>query len=203
MREQTYKIYNIEEVKEMNPDFFDKEIERTIQNLIEWNFETLGDQLECIAADDYDLHDIKLEYDLGFSQGDGLCFNCDNLLDSKYILSAIRKELTPAEKSELTKMQKDGFKITSHNNNTYNYCYASKHHVECNDDWYNYSTTKKREELIKKVIDSAANIYLSICGALEKIGYGCYEVSNDDAVEDLKEQDAEYILIGENHFQRI
>ena len=44
---------------------------------------------------------------------------------------------------------------------------------------------------------------MTICDELKKIGYGCYDVSNDEAFEDLKEQNAEYILIGENHFQRI
>ena len=152
MREQTFKIYNINEVKDINPDFFDKEIEETRQNLIEWNFETLEDQLKCITANNYDLHDIKLEYALDYGQGDGLCFNCDNLLDSKYILSAIKKELTPTEKSELTKMPKDGFKITSHNNNLYNDCYARKNHVECNDDWYSHSTTKNAKNWSQKFL---------------------------------------------------
>lgn len=192
MRTETIinKIYNIDELSQeafdkARQDYIENEIESGIRN--EEFFNNTTDELKY----DYDI-DAKLQYSFGYCQGDGLSFDCDNLLTDE-ILKEIEKELTPKDKRILAYINEYGGRFYTKNNN-HHYCYASKYDVDysfapddifdCYKDEHKTTSYTKQDftKTTEKVLEALCEWYLDKCAELEKRGYDYlyYELTDDE-----------------------
>lgn len=143
---------------------------------------------------DYGL-DVTPYFDLSYSQGDGIYFDCDDLLSNK-VLAIIKKYLTRQEKFILKALIEIGFKMYIEHNNTH-YCYASKYDVANNSDEeliyifkQNHKQSKASEEMlintINKVSGIVTDLYMDLCCEYEKKGYEMlYYTPTDDEFIDI------------------
>ena len=190
---ETKNIYTFDELDE---SIKERLIEELDQQYIYWAFNDFSLDVYTYLHDDlgFDREDVRINYDLTYSQGDGLSFKCENFLTDK-VLSLIDAKLDKNEKRMWhTMLKQDSIKIYS-TGNTYRYSYASKHDI----DNYTYSElTEKQEQLLDKVTDICRDIYMEECAKLEKIGYECYNANKDYILEYLRSQ--EYYEDGEVYY---
>lgn len=179
-----FNIYNFEELDEKAKEKVKEKMRETIINL---RFMVLQDDLKEILFNDYKI-EADVYYSLGYSQGDGLHFVTDNLL-SDYVINEIKKELTATEKRMFSILLKNEeiTAFTKHFNNFYEY--ASKYDVKLN---CYFKESEYKNNLIDKIENRIQNIYLSICNKLEKIGYNCYNVTDEDVAEEIKANKLEF-----------
>lgn len=195
MRKIELEVYKYEELEEEVKEVVREKISELIVDL---RFDWLKEDLQEILACEYDLHDCELRYSLSYCQGDGLSFDCDNLLESSYIMNKIKEKLNKNEKAMLTSMIKKYqlSKIVSHNTNNH-YCYASEYDIDIKLGYGWYDLTKKQQELIDKIQNIVVEVYLEICSKLECEGYNCYNVSEEDIVDMIKGNEWEFYEDGE------
>lgn len=139
--------------------------------------------------------DVKLEYSLSYSQGDGLCFSSDiNLMN--FLNNIYSKKLPEFKKSALKDYV---YHLHTKNTNSY-YSYCSKNHVQFD---YNYSKEYIYiEKLWQNVFDEIKEYYSNICGKLEKYGYDNieYRMSISEFTELSEDNDWEYYENGKLFF---
>lgn len=135
---------------------------------------------------------IKLQYSLSGSQGDGLSFSCD-YFDN---LNALFIEILGTEKQKTidTILNNISFKCDGNNGR---YCYASKNDIslELNDyKGNNYLI----HEIVSKVESKLKDLYIDLCNQLEKQGYDDIEhqYSDEYIIETLTENDFYFTIDG-------
>jgi hypothetical protein len=166
-----YKVFEFKELsEETKQTVIDKWYENEDYPFLEENIE---EQLNQI--DEYNIFDdVKLQYSLSWSQGDGLSFSAEiNLkafLDNIYL-------------KKLPEWKKNGIKeyiFDIHSKgNTGHYCYAHRNDVDFN---YNYQDNIERpnlEKLWDKIFEQITEYYLEVCEKLEKFGYSILEYRMD------------------------
>ena len=147
----------------------------------------------------YDLDHCKLYYDLGYSQGGGLSFMCENLLNSKYIIEKVKESLNKNEKATFTKLLKNKvlLRIFSTGNDSGRYCYASEYDIKLGINSDAKKITKLQQAVIDKVEAIVQELYLDICDELKMIGYGCYEVDDYEVIDYIENSDYLFYESGE------
>ena len=135
---------------------------------------------------------IKLQYSLSCSQGDGLSFSCD-YFDN---LNALFIEILGTEKQKTidTILNNISFKCDGNNGR---YCYASKNDITLELDDYkgnNYLI----HEIVSKVESKLKDLYIDLCNQLEKQGYDDieYQYSEEYITETLIENDYYFTIDG-------
>jgi hypothetical protein len=118
--------------------------------------------------------DVEPHYELCYCQGDGLSFDCENLLESKRIIKEIKEKLTTKEKATFQKLLNSGYiyRIYTKNDAPHGHCYASKYDVDIELDVpYYKALTQLQEDAIEKVRDVVVDWYLKECEKWERLGY--------------------------------
>lgn len=184
----TYEVYKYEELEERIKDKIRNDIG---EDIVSNNFENLEWELNLILEEKYNIIGAKLHYSLTYSQGDGLSFDCSDLLESKYIKDKLYLRLNHYEKVMLTKMLKNNeLKIFTKRSGNHLYEYALPTDVRIIDDFDRW--TKNKEELSNKVQKILGELYMEICNTLEKIGYQCYEVSEQEIIDYIEVNELEF-----------
>ena len=137
---------------------------------------------------------IKLQYSLSCSQGDGLSFSCD-YFDN---LNALFIEILGTEKQKTidTILNNISFKC---NGNNGRYCYASKNDITLElDDYCHVKSSTNIDNLISKVESKLKDLYIDLCKQLEKQGYDDieYQYSDEYIAETLTENDCYFTIDG-------
>ena len=173
IEERSYEVY---EYVELNDDAKQKAFEKVSEMIIDDRFEWLKADLEDELNYKWKIDDAEVFYSLSYSQGDGLHFITSDLLTTP-VVEEVKKHLTEADASLFDMLLPDASCYTKHDNNFYEY--ASKYDVRCewcDEDEYDADAISR----IEKAIES---VYLSICNRLEKIGYDCYDVNDEDVID--------------------
>jgi hypothetical protein len=150
---------------------FNELSEESQQNAIEKeknNLEIFLDSFNENAIDKITEHgfydDIKIQYSLSYSQGDGFSFSCKRIKSN--ILLDFFIEILGKDKEKTAKIIIENCNFEC-NGNKSNYCYASAFDI----DYYTNSHCPNVDEIIKKVCTKLEIYYLNLCKDLEKQGY--------------------------------
>lgn len=135
---------------------------------------------------------IKLQYSLSRSQGDGLSFYCDYFDNLNDLFIQILG--TEKQKTIDTILNNIYFKCDGNNGR---YCYASKNDITLELDDYkgnNYLI----HEIVSKVESKLKDLYIDLCNQLEKQGYEDIEhqYSDEYISETLTENDYYFTIDG-------
>ena len=129
--------------------------------------------------------ELKVEYSLGYSQGDGL--NIYGSLDGEDALNYVKSELSPQEISDINLIISD-ITLKLKSNNRYQYCIVDRqdfvgqifevaadeawyHYEQTHDnangdlDWENYSEASALREAYSPTFEESIDVF---CGTLEK-----------------------------------
>jgi hypothetical protein len=194
-----YEVYEYKELSEEAKEVAFKKIEISI---VDSRFEFLESDFQ---EDIYYQYGIvaKLNYDLSYSQGDGLSFVTDTLITLPFV-AVVKEELRLKKLPEGTidsviQLMKDSkieasTKITNHR-----YAYASKNQVTVTYRGYedyqeltvediqslklNAKSEADIEAFFQVLEDCIAESYIKICKDYEKIGYAVYQVSEEDIID--------------------
>lgn len=181
MKVVSVNLYNINELSE---SIKNKLIEEEKEMIINRNFEVLKEILEEML-EEKNIYFKNISYSLGYCQGDGVNFTSNMVLDFEKLES--KKNLNPFEEYLFKNLDeknynfiidrlKEGYnlKIVKHN---YHYEHYNTTHFEGDLE----------EFLNDEILKEFKFIYNNICYELEKEGYKCYEVSDEEALESLLE----------------
>lgn len=129
---------------------------------------------------------IKLQYRLSCSQGDGLSFSCD-YFDN---LNALFIEILGTEKQKTinTIIENISFKCSGNNGR---YCYASRNDITLELDNYYVKSSTNLYDIISKVESKLKDLYIDFCSQLEKQGYDEIEhqYSDEYIINELTEKE--------------
>lgn len=129
---------------------------------------------------------IKLQYSLSCSQGDGLSFSCD-YYDN---LNALFIEVLGTEKQKTIDciINNISFKFSGNNGR---YCYASRNNITLELDNYYVKSSTNLDNIISKVESKLKNLYIDLCNQLENQGYKeiDYRYSDEYIISELIEND--------------
>lgn len=198
MKTKEFNIYKYNEIEDEKQR--GKILEKYRDILIDDNFAFLEDDLKEILKEDYNINNAKVYYNFGYSQGNGLRFECDDLLASDYLKKVVKAALTKNEKAQMTNILKKyylTFKSIHGGHHLYNY--ATKYDIDY--DFSGDNMTEKQEKLINKIVDILTDEYLNICKRLELIGYGCYDVDNGQVMDYFDENDINFININGKYME--
>lgn len=155
-------------------------------------------------------NDLKVQYSLGYCQGDG--FNIYGKVSAISILNCLEKHnggtqleefedvLTTKEKATILHYAEECGDIELPINNRYCYCIAG--HIDIEDDWEyqleNYSGYKNiNKEALEKFESMVHGIFEKLCASYEKQGYDYfYEISEEDLEEMCEANGYEFLEDG-------
>ena len=199
-----YKVYKYNELSDKakekvkqwylegrEPFIFTEDCEQDLQNLFGKN-------------------DLKVQYSLGYCQGDG--FNIYGKIDAESIFKCLEKHnggtqlekfenvLTEKEKKTILHYAEECGAIELPCNNRYCYCIAG--HTDIADDWEyqldNYSYYKNiNKEVLEKFEGLVCGIFKTLCKGYENWGYDYfYEISEEDLEEMCEANEYEFLEDG-------
>jgi hypothetical protein len=119
--------------------------------------------------------DIKLQYDLSYSQGDGLSFSCAGFDYEKLVLMFV--EILGENETKTAKLIADNCDFENTGNKGRG-CFASKSDIDyILDDNLDMPNI---ENVVSKVLEKLEDLYMDLCKDLEKQGYSEIEHQNSD-----------------------
>jgi hypothetical protein len=213
-----YDVYNFDE---LSKEAQDKAREKLSKWIIESHFDVLGDELEDLLKEYYDI-DGKVFYSLGFSQGDGLHFDSDDLMTAKFydlMMKMVDDGDYAIEDKEAVKQvikvfydHRSNLQVYAKHDHYNRYQYASKRDINVDvldeDAFEDLKDLDVFKDLLKDkaIADSrhafnlllatfektVINAYLKICNDFEAIGYDVYKVSDDDIKDLIDSNDYEF-----------
>ena len=185
----TIQVYNF---NELSHEAKDKAINK-FRDSYEIDLDFFNDNAREIISERGFKGNIKLQYSLSSSQGDGLSFGCD-YFDSEKLHEIFTEVLgTGKDKTIETIFNNSYFKL---NGNSGRYCYANIGDLEyIFDDNINAPNI---EEVVGKVETKLLEIYLKLCSELEKIGYDEieYQYSDEFIANELIELEYQFTEYG-------
>jgi len=170
------------------------------QTAIDWYKRDLEIFLDCFNEDVIEkikeagfLGNIKLNYSLSYSQGDGLSFSCDyfDKLNELFI-----EVLGEGKQNTIDCIiNNSSFKL---NSNTGHYCYASKKDLDFYLSNYYVKSQTNIDEVINKVKEKLEDLYINLCKDLEKQGYDEieYQASDEAIIETIIANEYEFTIEG-------
>ena len=176
---KTIQVYNFNELSQCGK-------ETAIKNFRgegEIHLDFFNDEAKEIISQRGFKGNIKLQYSLSNSQGDGLSFGCD-YFDSEKLHEIFVEVLgTGKDKTIEVILNNSYFKL---NGNSGRYCYANIGDLEYIFD--DNISAPNIEEVVGKVEEKLVEIYLDLCKELENIGYNEIEYQySDEYISELLE----------------
>jgi hypothetical protein len=208
-----YLVYNYQE---LNGKAKDKAKEKMEELITASRFDTLSSDLTEELFYKYEING-RIWYSLSYSQGDGLCFDTDELLTSPFRdllkIELVKKGIPEVTIQGVLKLIQDGKIQATTENNNHHYVYASKNQVKVfyNGYYEDYKelnvediqslklNAKKLEDIesfFRILEESIQEVYLSIAYELEKIGYSVYKVDEEDILEECLINDIVFLENG-------
>lgn len=195
-------VYTIDELKDINKTAFNNVIDREKQLLIDTSFNYCDDEIKEYLLN-YGIDDNILDdyfYSISYCQGDGFCFTASNLLS--YTRLTKKENMNSFENWIINNLSDDKLlDVMEYLNCGYNIKVIKKSHQYCHAhtciidyDYFYSSDDPAALDRINNTINELCNslyenVYINICGALESYLYSFYDVNDDDAIENIKEND--------------
>jgi hypothetical protein len=136
---------------------------------------------------------IQIQYDLSYSQGDGLSFSCDyydklNELFTEFLGHGKQKTIDCL-------INNCSFKLKGNNGR---YCYASKSDLDFYLDNYYVKSQENIDEIITQVRQKLEDLYIDLCKDLESQGYKEieYQYSDEYIIENIISNEYEFTAEG-------
>ena len=191
MREIKTKVYQFDElVVDAQQTAIETERNTKEIDLFWWNDDAIR-QIETVGFID----DVKLQYSLSNSQGDGLSFSCKSIENS--VLKSFFTEILGENKEKTieTIMEYCSFSCTGNRGN--HYCYASKSDIRYEFDDY-YANHPQIHSIVAKVEEKIEDLYMTLCKDLEKEGYAQidYQYTDECIIEDFENSETEFTKDG-------
>lgn len=121
---------------------------------------------------------IALGYSLGYSQGNGVCFNAESI-DYSVLVSFFREILGDKKDKTIDFLINNcSFRLVGYKNRG---SFASKSDLDYYLDDGFKNDISNCEEIIAKVLDKLENYYVDLCRDLQKSGYEEIEYLNSDS----------------------
>lgn len=145
----------------------------------DWHFEnqTLEEYFnEQIKLEGFE--NPKVQFSLGYSQGDGLSFSADGYSGLHNIVLGI----VGKHKPKTAQLIADNITLEI-KGNTGRYCYASKADIDGYIEHYTACANKPTpniDDIVKEVVDLLIDKYIDLCNKLENDGYSRYEYIMSD-----------------------
>jgi hypothetical protein len=182
---QVTKVYDVYEFNELGDKAKKAAFDIIKDIIIDDRLSFFQDDCYEVLKDVFNLLDVKrVNYDLSFSQGDGLSFTCDNF-NSVTINEAISNdEATPEAVKHNIKKLGDHLQVkTTENKGRYAYAHSSQ--VSIHLDGFNDDLVKDLlpEYMEDQLQQAYAKQYLKICKQLEDNGYRLYDVTLEEVAE--------------------
>jgi hypothetical protein len=118
---------------------------------------------------------VKLQYGLSYSQGDGLSFSCQYFDKMNDLFTEV---LGPGKQKTIDCLINNiSFDLKANNGH---YCYASKSDIDLELDNYYVKSQNNIDLVINKVREKLEDLYIDLCRELEKQGYSEIEFQNSD-----------------------
>jgi hypothetical protein len=174
------KIIGIElySINELQGKAKEKAIEKIKENIIELNFEDFTNNAKWSLENDLGL-DATLKHSLGYSQGDGLRFTT-SFFNTKQVIAAL--DLDESTITTIQKLTDDKDLIVSINDNEPFSRYSYNHPRQVSIDFSENINDLIPNYMIEKITKAFVDTYLRVCNDLEKQGYACYDVSEEDCI---------------------
>lgn len=178
-------LYNFNELSE---EVRRKLIEREIERIIDDNFECLPEYFEEMMEEE-EIDDLKISYSLSYSQGDGVSFEGVINFEKENIFKKVLDN--SRYKQDIIKLLNDGYTFRLIRKN-YNYYHKYTCGVDCDAYFYD----EKISEILEVFHQDLEGVYYNLCNRYEKLGYNCYNVSEEEAIERILEKDLLYFEDG-------
>jgi hypothetical protein len=138
--------------------------------------------------------DIDLQYNLSYSQGDGLSFSCNGIEES--LLLSFFAEILGEGKEKTAKIIIENCSFVNTGNDG-RHCFASKNDVDYTLESYK-NDYNNINDIVKKVCEKIENLYMDLCKDLEKQGYAeiDYQYSDEAITETLIANEYEFLSNG-------
>ena len=161
------KAYKFEELnKDTQQEVIDKWYEDETYPLLDEDIEDELSQLDSFFSN------VKVQYSLGWCQGDGLSIKGDVDFD-KWI-----DENTTLKESVKSALKGFVYQVRSSGNGG-RYCYASSCDIEIEHNYY--KEYPKLEAALELILDDIKVYYMDLCKKLERYGYSVLEYRMDIA----------------------
>ena len=204
-----YQLYKYNELDEKTKEKVKNEIS---ENIIEDRFYFLKDDLLEYLKENHNISDCKIEYDFSYCQGDGCCFYDINLLNYFNIKNK-KNDMNSFEKYIINNYSQNDIELILEYLNS-DYClklyksvynnYSHKYTCDIDFEFYyddNKELENKINELIEKLADDLQkNVYYKICDEMEKIGYDCYNVIDEEIENYMNDYGIEFYKNGDFYY---
>lgn len=178
MRTVRTKVYQFEELSQEAQQTAIENFRTNKEIFLDFFNEDAEEQIKAAGF----LGNIKLQYSLSNSQGDGLSFKCNDI-DKDVLKSLFRKIL--GDKKEKTIDIILEYCTFESRGNTGRYAYASKQDILFEFDDYK-ANHYLIHSVVSKVEDKIKALYMDLCRKLEKQGYS--EIENQLSDEYIKDE---------------
>jgi (p)ppGpp synthase/HD superfamily hydrolase len=166
---------NVYTIKELKGKAKEKAIEKMKDIMINFNFENFESDSYIYLSDELGING-KIYYSLSYSQGDGLRIQTP-FFNTHAVINKL--ELDAQTKQAIHKLSESSDIMVSTKANTRRSYHSENVLVEFSQECENLLPSHMMENITNAFI----NVYESICAKLEKDGYACYEVNDEDCVE--------------------
>lgn len=174
-------LYNF---NELNEDVQKNLIEEEIEKIIQKNFECLPDYFKVMMEEE-GLEDLEISYSLSYSQGDGVSF--EGVIDFEKD-NIFKKVLDNSKyKQEITNILNEGFTFKLERKEHH---YTHKYTCAIENDVYYWDEETKK--VLIEFETQLEQVYYTLCDRYKEVGYSCYEVSEEEAIESILEKDLLY-----------
>lgn len=186
--QRTYKVFSFSELSEIAKD-------KVRQWYLDDDLRTDIFTEDCLyrLGELFPNSDLKVEYSLGYCQGDGLNIYGDLRLDD--VMEHIKDNFTEKELRFFNWVFREiADEYTMPANDWYHYCICDRHYYledvvwECENNYYRnipYDLIERFEGLIQDYMSE-------LCGQLEQDGYKWFYEPDDDEIEDCCEANEWY-----------
>ena len=200
MKKIEITVYTIDELKETNKNAYNKVIDDAKEKIINNRFDFASFDISIILKEKYNLSvdEKNIYYSISYCQGDGMCFTMDHILSyihikNNMLLNVFEKWIT----NNLNDDEK--MLLLEYLNCNYNLSIKKKsHHYEhaytCFIDYeYFYSSDDPKfldrmNNFISDLCDKLFNnVYVVVCGEIEKILYNYYDVDDDECIDNIND----------------
>lgn len=175
---KTIEIYKFEELsKDTQNAIIEKKREKT-EIYLDFFYD---DCIEIIKKNGF-YGNVKLEYSLSYSQGDGLSFSFD-YYDN---LTQLFTDILGTEKKKTIECIVNNISLNCKGNSG-RYCYAHRNDINLELDNYYVKSSENIDNLISKVESKLRDIYIDLCKQLEQQGYSEieYQLTDEYIIENL------------------
>ena len=176
---EVIKTYTVYEFSELSDQAKEKAFNWLCGDVVNDRFTFFKEDCYNILDEVYGIKVSRLHYSFSNSQGDGLSFDCDNLISGKVLnLITASDKVSQATKDNIIKLQ-DALQVKTSNESRYTYHHRNQVNVYLSNDYDGLVPDFIMDDVRKAFED----VYIKIAKELEDNGHQYNDVTLDDVAE--------------------